>query len=257
MPVTIDVRDRAGDAGTLELTFAEFRLLDRIFSPFRPDSEVSRINRGELKIEDASEEVSCAIGIGRLYTRATNGYFALWLNGRFDPSGLVKSWAIDRAASILELAGASSYFVDAGGDVLARGGNGDGEPWRVGIRHPIERSRFVSTVTGFDLAVATSGTYEKDLHVIDPHTGRPADELISVTVVGADILTADVYATAAVAMGYAGLDFIEEVPGYEAYVIGSDLLAGRTRGFESLCVHQPDLSREAEEAVHVIDQLRL
>jgi FAD:protein FMN transferase len=110
MPVTIDVRDRAGDAGTLELAFAEFRLLDRIFSPFRPDSEVSRINRGELKIEDASEEVSCAIGIGRLYTRATNGYFALWLNGRFDPSGLVKSWAIDRAASILELAGASSYL---------------------------------------------------------------------------------------------------------------------------------------------------
>ena len=246
MPVTIDVRDRAGDAGTLELTFAEFRLLDRIFSPFRPDSEVSRINRGELKIEDASEEVSCAIGIGRLYTRATNGYFALWLDGRFDPSGLVKSWAIDRAASILELAGASSYFVDAGGDVLARGGNGEGEPWRVGIRHPIERSRFVCVVSGCDLAVATSGTYEKGPHVINPHTGRPADELISATVVGADILTADVYATAALAMGNQGLDFVEGAPGYEAYVIGSDLLAGRTRGFDSLAGGIADLESRRE-----------
>lgn len=235
MPVTIDVRGRAGECRTLELAFAEFQLLDRIFSPFRPDSQVSRINRGELSIDDAGEEVSSAIGIGRMYERATQGYFSAWLNGRFDPSGLIKSWAIDRACSILELAGAHSYFVDGGGDVLARGGNGSGEPWRIGIRHPVERSKFVRIVTGVDLAVATSGTYEKGLHVINPHTGQPASELVSVTVVGADILTADVYATAALAMGYPGLDFIEQVPGYEAYVIGADLLAGRTGGFDPIC----------------------
>jgi FAD:protein FMN transferase len=233
MPVTIDVRDSSGDARTLDLAFAEFQLLDRIFSPFRPDSEVSRINRGELRIEDAGAEVTRAIEIGELYATATNGFFSVWLNGRFDPSGLVKSWAIDRAASILQQRGAESFFVDAGGDVFARGGNGSGQPWRVGIRHPIERNQFAEVVTGVDLAVATSGTYEKGAHVIDPRTGLPATELISATVVGADIVTADVFATALLAMGTQGLEFVQRTDGYEAYVIGTDLLAGRTSGFRS------------------------
>jgi len=236
MAVTIDVRDRTGEAHMLDPAFAEFQLLDGIFSPFRPDSQASRINSGALRIEDAGREVTRAVEIGRTYERATDGYFSMWLNGRFDPSGLIKSWAIDRACSILELAGAQSYFVDAGGDVRARGGNGSGEAWRIGIRHPVERDRVVRIVTGLDLAVATSGTYEKGLHVINPRTGQPAGELISATVLGADILAADVYATAVLAMGHAGLDFIERVPGYEAYVIGSDLLAGRTGGFDSFCV---------------------
>lgn len=85
---------------------------------------------------------------------------------------------------------------------------------------------------GLDLAVATSGTYENGLHVLNPRTGLPADELISVTVVGADILEADIYATAVLAMGTRGLQFMEQVPGYEASVIGADLLAGRTSGLD-------------------------
>jgi FAD:protein FMN transferase len=234
MPVTIDLRQEIGNAQLLESAFDEFRLLDRIFSPYRPDSTISRINRGELDILEAGSELGQAIGIAGLYERATDGYFSVWLDGHLDPSGLVKGWAIDRACSILESAGAQSYFVDAGGDVRARGGNGTGRPWRIGIRHPVQRDHVVGVVTGMDLAVATSGTYEKGPHVLDPHTGLPAQELVSVTVVGMDILEADVYATAALAMGNRGLDFIEQLPGYEAYVIGSDMLAGRTSGFDSL-----------------------
>lgn len=256
MPVTIDVRGRAGDSQTLDLAFAEFQLLDRIFSPFRPDSHVSRINSGDLRVEDAGEEVSSAIEIGRLYERATKGYFSLWLNGRFDPSGLIKSWAIDRACSILELAGAHSYFVDAGGDVLARGGSGNGEPWRVGIRHPVDRGKFVRIVIGLDMAVATSGTYEKGLHVVDPHTGLQASELISATVVGADIVSADVYATAVLAMGTPGLEFLEHVAGYEAYIIGSDLLAGRTSGFDPLWATADLDSSKLDSAPHLMSPSR-
>jgi FAD:protein FMN transferase len=232
MPVTIDVRQKTGDARLLDAAFEEFRLLDRIFSPYRSDSAISRINRGELDILDAGAEVGRAIEIARLYEQATDGYFSVWLNGRLDPSGIVKSWAIDRACSILERAGARSYFVDAGGDARARGGNGSGGPWRIGIRHPVQRDLVIGVVTGMDLAVATSGTYEKGLHVLNPHTGLPADELVSATVVGADIIEADVYATAVLAMGTRGLDFMERIPGYEAYVIGSDLLAGRTSGLD-------------------------
>ena len=111
-------------------------------------------------------------------------------------------------------------------------GNGSGRPWRIGIRHPVQHDLVIGVVTGLDLAVATSGTYEKGLHVLNPFTGSAADELVSVTVVGADILDADVYATAVLAMGARGLDFMERVHGYEAYVVGADLLAGRTRGFD-------------------------
>jgi thiamine biosynthesis lipoprotein len=227
MKVTIDVRDGA-DTRTLDAAFDEFRLLDRIFSPYRPQSTVNQINRGELDIEDAGVEVARALEIAAMYERATDGYFSVWLDGRLDLCGLVKGWAIDRACSRLELAGARSYFVEAGGDVRARGGNGNGQPWRIGIRHPAQRELLVGVVAGLDLAVATSGTYENGFHVLNPHTGLAADELISVTVVGADILEADIYATAVLAMGAYGLEFIEHVPGYEAYVIGSDLLAGRT-----------------------------
>jgi thiamine biosynthesis lipoprotein len=234
MPVTIDVRQEAADPLMLDAAFEEFHVLDRIFSTYRPDSVVSRINRGELDLLEAGGEVGRAIGIAGFYERATDGYFSVWLNGRLDPSGLVKGWAIDRACSILERAGARSYFVDAAGDVRARGGNGSGQPWRIGIRHPVQRDLVAGVISGMDLACATSGTYEKGPHVLDPHTGLPASDLVSVTVVGLDILEADIYATAALAMGNRGLAFIERLPGYEAYVIGSDLLAGRTSGFDAI-----------------------
>lgn len=236
MPVTIDVRQGAARAGIIDAAFEEFHLLDRIFSTYRLDSAISRINRGELNVKEARAEVRRALELARLYEQATDGYFSAWLNGRLDPSGLVKGWAIDRACTILESGGARSYFVDAGGDVRARGGSGSGLPWRIGIRHPVQRHLVACVISGMDLAVATSGTYEKGLHVVDPHTGLPAAELVSVTVVGADILQADVYATAVLAMGSGGLEFIERAPGYEAFIIGSDLRTRRTSGLDSMWV---------------------
>ena len=233
MPVTIDVRHGVAQPGIVEAAFAEFHLLDRIFSTYRPDSAISRINRGEINVQEAGAEVSRALELASLYEQATDGYFSAWLSGRLDPSGLVKGWAIDRACTILESAGAHSYFVDAGGDVRARGGNGHGRPWRIGIRHPVQRNLVAAVISGMDVAVATSGTYEKGLHVLDPHTGVPAAELVSVTVVGADILHADVYATAVLAMGSGGLEFIERAPGYEAFLIDSDLRVHRTTGLDS------------------------
>jgi thiamine biosynthesis lipoprotein len=84
-----------------------------------------------------------------------------------------------------------------------------------------------------DLAVATSGTYEKGTHIYDPHTGAPATELLSMTIVGPSIVEADVYATAAFAMGLAGLDFIERRAGYEAYAIDPELRGHWTTGFNA------------------------
>jgi FAD:protein FMN transferase len=236
MPVTIDVRDAGVDPAALDEAFADLGHVDRLFSTYRADSEVSRIDRGELRAEDAGPEVRAVLDLCERYRRATGGWFSAWIGGRLDPSGLVKSWAMDRACAILERHGARSYLLDAGGDVVARGHNGAGEPWRVGIRHPVQRDRVVRVVLAADLAVATSGTYEKGAHVRDPHTGEAvAGEVLSVTVAGSDIVEADVHATAALAMGRRGLELIEALSGYEGYAIFPDLTASWTSGFDALC----------------------
>jgi thiamine biosynthesis lipoprotein len=235
MPVTVDVRDAGVGPVALEEAYADLHRVDRLFSTYRADSEVSRIDRGSLRPEDAGPEVQVVLDLCERYRRATGGWFSAWIGGRLDPSGLVKSWAMDRVCAILERHGARNYLVDAGGDVAARGHRRANEPWRVGIRHPVERDRVVRVVLASDLAVATSGTYEKGAHVRDPHTGRPATEVLSLTVAGADIVEADVHATAALAMGRRGLQLVEALPGYEAYAIFSDLHASWTSGFDALC----------------------
>jgi FAD:protein FMN transferase len=232
MPVTIDVRD--GDFG-IEEAFAELRRIDAVFSPFAPDSAVSRINDGRLRIEDADPEVAGVLARCEGYETASGGFFSAWRGAVLDPSGYVKGWAIARACAILDAQGHRSFFVDAGGDVQTRGDSGGGEPWRIGIRHPAEHGSVVRVVVGRDLAVATSGTYEKGAHIYDPHTGTPASELVSLTVVGPSIVEADVQATAAFAMGWGAIDYLECLPGYEAYAIGPDLRAAWTSGFDALC----------------------
>ena len=235
MPVTVHVVDEVSRNEAIDAVFDDFGLLDRTFSPFIQDSAVSRINRGELRPEDAGPLVHRAIDLCRLYEQATAGYFSAWINGRFDPSGLIKGWAIDRACSILDGNGYRDYYVDAGGDVQTRGRNAAGGAWRVGIRHPVERDKVARVVMASGLAVATSGTYEKGEHILDPHSGKPIDAWLSFTVVGPDILQSDVCATACFAMGPAGLDFVAHLAGYEAYAIDNQLRAAYTSGFDALC----------------------
>ena len=81
-----------------------------------------------------------------------------------------------------------------------RGGALPEDVWRVGIQHPLERYRIAAVVEARDLAFATSGTYERGEHVIDPHTRRTPGGVLSVTITGPDLATADAYATSAFAM---------------------------------------------------------
>jgi FAD:protein FMN transferase len=238
MPVTACVVGDSLEPGALDDVFAEFERLDRIFSPFLASSDVSRINRGEQLAEGGNLMIQ-VVNLCRQYERATDGYFSAWIGGRFDPSGLVKGWAIDRACSILDKHGYPDFYVDAGGDMQTRGQPSFGQPWRVGVRHPVERDKFACVVLVSGSAVATSGTYEKGDHIIDPHTGAPATALLSFTVVGPDILQTDVFATAGFAMGMAGLDFIQKTPGYEAFAIDKELRAWSTPVFGALRETQP------------------
>ena len=83
-------------------------------------------------------------------------------------------------------------------------------------------------------AVATSGTYERGHHVLNPFTGAPATELVSVTIAGPSLTDADAYATAALAMGAQAPGWLDRLSGYEALVIGPDGRGWSTRGWSSL-----------------------
>jgi thiamine biosynthesis lipoprotein len=229
MPVAITVRDRRVPRA-VEAAFAWLRDVDERFSTYRPASEISRIARGELDPAAASPVVREVLARCEALREETGGAFDACAGGALDPSGLVKGWAVDRAGALLEEAGARDYCVDAGGDLRLRGG-----PWRVGVRHPLQPGKLAAVLTAHDLAIATSGTYERGVHILDPRTGRPPQGVLSVTVAGADLATADAYATAAFALGAAGPRFTAGLERHEAMTI---LEGGRvltTPGFERLC----------------------
>jgi len=234
MPVVADVRDDDVDPGVLDDVFAWLRRVDAVFSTFRADSVISRINRGELAAADAEPDVRAVLARCEELREETGGYFDACAASpaTLDPSGLVKGWSIDRAAELLDRAGVCNYALNAGGDVRLRGRATPAPAWRVGIQHPLRRDAVAKVVEGRDLAVATSGEYARGRHVLDPHTRRPPDGILSVTVTGSDLGTADAYATAAFAMG-PGLapGWTARLRGYEAMTILADGRVLLTPGF--------------------------
>lgn len=183
MPVRVE-----GDVDAARV-FAWLRWVDATFSTYRPDSEISRLGRGERF--DPHPLVREVLARCEALRVETGGLFDARAGGRLDPSGYVKGWAVERATAF----GRGRFLIDAGGDVVLRG------TWRVGIRHPYERDKLAAAITVSDCAVATSGAYERGPHVLDPRTGQPATGLDSVTVIARDLGTADAYATAAFAAG--------------------------------------------------------
>jgi thiamine biosynthesis lipoprotein len=214
--------DPVPDESLLDETFAWLHDVDRRFSTYKDDSEVSRLDRGELDIAACSADMRAVLDACADLWRRTDGYFDAYATGRLDPSGYVKGWAVQVASERLTAAGAVNHYVDAGGDIQARGEPSPGRPWHIGIRHPWQRDKVCFAVAGTDIAVATSGLYERGLHVINPRTGQPADLLSSVTIVGRDLGDADAYATAVVAMGEAGLDWLARLSDFEGAAIKSD-----------------------------------
>lgn len=203
-------------------TFAWFHEVDERFSTFKDHSEVNRLDRGELTISECSDDLRLVLReCARLWEK-TGGYFDVYATGRLDPSGFVKGWSVQVASDRLAAAGLTNHCLNAGGDVCVRGHGADGQPWRIGLRHPFEAMKVAWVLSASDLAVATSGTYERGLHVIDPLRGVPAVELCSVTISGADLGTVDAYATAALAMGHKGLDWLAGLAGYECAVVTED-----------------------------------
>ena len=237
MAVSIDIRPPLPTDDALHDVVAWLHHVDATFSTYKDDSEISRFARGELAITDLSTEAEDVLLRCVELTEITNGSFDAFVvpapNGtKLDPSGYVKGWAIERAAHLLEAAGGSNFCINAGGDIALRGTPEPEQPWRVGIRHPYEahQQAMVVEVVG-PVAIATSATYERGAHIIDPRTGQPTTSLASATVIGPDLGTADAYATAVFVLGPEGLDWIERQDGYDAYIITHDDTTSWSSGF--------------------------
>ena len=226
MPIVVDVRDENDDNEPLVRMFDWLRWVDATFSTYREDSEISRLDLGELDACDAHEDVRLVLGRCEELRAETNGYFDLRASGRLDPSGLVKGWAVDRAAEMLREAGLEDFAVSAGGDMRVVG-----RAWRVGIQHPLAGNKVAAVFEAGDLAIATSAAYARADHVLDPHTGRAPSGVLSVTVVGPELGTADAYATAAFAMGARGPQWTAGLSGYESMTILEDETVLTTGGF--------------------------
>lgn len=238
MPVIIEVVDPGVTAQDLDSIFAYFEYVDRKFSTYKPDSEISLINRQELSLEQSSEDMQAVFALAEQTRLETDGYFNIDRNGLYDPSGIVKGWAINTAARLLKQAGFENYYVDSGGDMQVSGRNAQGQDWRVGIQNPFNPQEVVKVIAIRDCGVATSGTYVRGQHIYNPiDTGQPVTGIVSLTVIGPDIYEADRFATAAFAMGPAGINFIEQLPGFEAYMIDPGGMATFTSGFERYVSH--------------------
>ena len=193
--------------------------VERRFSTFRVDSEVSRINRGDMHLLDASADVVEVMDACTWLEHESDGAFrARRPDGSLDPAGFVKGWAAERAGRVLSAHGLSSWYLNVGGDIQTSGLQATGEPWRIGVVDPANR-----TVVGawFDIpenyAVATSGTGARGAHLWDGRDGSWVTRLASITVIGPHLMWADAFATAAFAMGDAGVAWVNRYPDYTAF----------------------------------------
>ncbi|MEU0188096.1 FAD:protein FMN transferase [Streptomyces sp. NPDC006207] len=219
----------------LEEAVAFLHRTDAVFSTYRYDSQISRLARGELDLRSCDAEVREVLRLCEEAERRSDGWFSARYRGRSgtgpDPTGLVKGWAVERAARTLAEAGAEAVCVNGGGDVQTMGG-----PWRIGISDPLTPGAIAAVVEvgadAHETAVATSGPAERGCHILDPHTGQPsATRLASITVLCSTLTAADAWATAAYAMGDAARTWLSALPGAQAFAVTIGGGTWHTTGF--------------------------
>ncbi|MGN6221586.1 MAG: FAD:protein FMN transferase [Microbacterium sp.] len=211
--------------------FDELREADHVFSPYRDDSDILRMARGELAMKDASPWVAEVAEACAHASADTGGLFTAWWSGVFDPTGYVKGWAVERVARrhlapLTAERGVVAAGINAGGDLQLFTTPGADWTWNVAVVDPADRSRVIATIPVRDGAVATSGTAERGAHIVDPRCGLPATGVASATVTSASLAHADVWATAAVVAGPDDLGWISRA-GLTAGILVAD--DGRVR----------------------------
>jgi thiamine biosynthesis lipoprotein len=231
MPISVALRGRhaASTVGSKawDAVINQLRELDLIFSTYRDDSIISRLDRGELMIEECPPEVAEVLELGKAAEQLSEGAFSINLptadgHRRLDPSGVVKGWAVERASQFLAALDDTDFCLSAGGDMVCRTAD-DGRPaWRIGIEHPHNPKTLIAVVPVHSGAVATSGTAHRGAHLLDPRTGQPPSGIASITVVETSLTWADIDATAAYVLGRDAARWLQSRPIRSALVVWAD-----------------------------------
>lgn len=230
MSVAVEILDLTAKGQDIDEVLDYFDQIDRTFSTYKKDSEISKINRKTLKESEASSDVRKVLKLCAETKKETNNYFDVNIEGIIDPSGLVKGYAINEASKKLQKKGYRNFYVEIGGDIAISGFK-NGLKWKVGIQDPNFGHKNVKVLHLTDCGVATSGTYQRGMHIYDPVKKKIVNDIKSLTVVGPNIYEADRFATAAFAMGEKGLDFLENKKDLEALLILNDGKIKLTSGF--------------------------
>jgi thiamine biosynthesis lipoprotein len=237
LPVSLALRGRHTDDELAEAAWtaavALLRDVDRDFSTYREDSWISRLGRDEVGVEDCPPEVSEVLELGERARRESAGAFDVRRTGAdgatvLDPSGVVKGWAVQRAAQLFTTLDATDVCLSAGGDMVCRSAAPGSRGWRIGIEDPADPSRVIAVVPVRNGAVATSGAAHRGAHISHGRSGVVPTAVASVTVVAADLTWADIDATAAYAQDADALSWLRGRPGRTGLVVWAD---GRTELF--------------------------
>jgi thiamine biosynthesis lipoprotein len=239
MPVSLALRGRHADTVAGEIAWlavvADLREVDRIFSTYREDSIISRLDRGELTEADCPAEVAEVLALGRQAERESGGAFSILLPSsdgrrRLDPSGVVKGWAVQRASCILRRLDDTDFCLSAGGDMVCHTADPERPDWKIGIENPRNAQSLIAVVPVRSGAVATSGTAHRGSHLVDPRTGARPTGVGSVTVIADSLTWADIDATAAYVLGHKSIAWLQSRPIRSALVVWADGATTRVAG---------------------------
>jgi thiamine biosynthesis lipoprotein len=236
MPAILEIVDARASEADIDEVFNYFNHVDEKFSTYKEESEISKINRGEVLQEAFSDEMKEVLQLAKETKEETQGYFDVTTpEGSIDPSGVVKGWSIQKAAEMLRSKGFENFYVEIGGDIQTSGMNEDGAEWSIGIRNPLSptANEIVKVVYPHGKGIATSGSYLRGSHIYTPNSSGIPSNFVSLTVIGPNVYEADRFATASFAMGLPGMHFLESLPSFEAYSIDSKGNALMTTGFSN------------------------
>ncbi|MET0839531.1 MAG: FAD:protein FMN transferase [Marmoricola sp.] len=218
MPISLALRSRHASPQDVDSawheTLAILNAADAVFSTYREDSVISRLARGEVLKKDCPPEVLEVLELGELARRLSDGAFDVRRPGRYgdhtlDPSGVVKGWALAGAARAIHRLPDTDFCLAAGGDMVCHTRT-TAAAWRIGIEDPLDPTRVLAVVPVRNGGVATSGLTHRGDHIVDARTGATPGALASVTVIGPDLVWADIHATAAFALGQGARHYLAE-----------------------------------------------
>ena len=218
--------DAAGEptvASALLAARRDLEVLDRRFSHYMVDSEISRWLSGGAVSPDAVADFNHVLRACDRLNEESAGVFSMKnpITGRVDTAGYVKGFAMRRAVQTLRQFDVTNFVIGVGGDTYCSGRPDASRPWRIAIADPQRSHGVVALVAASDLAVATSGTAERGDHIWNGR-GPARTGLLSFTVIGPDVAEADAYATIGFAMGEAGVAWVAKHAGYRSLAIRSD-----------------------------------